>query len=119
MTTTSKDIAEKDGDLHDSIVFNMPTPDGNANIIVSEYSDGTIYRVDMLIGKAGSSVAAWCNALSRMTTFALRKHSLMEVIQELEDISTDRYSMVSGIPIRSGPEALSMALKHYKLLKRI
>ena len=105
--------------MFDNYTFTLPTPDGTASIFISENSNGTIYRVDMTIGKAGSSVAAWCNALSRMTTFALRYISLDDVIKELEDISSDRFQLAKGIAIRSGPEAMSIALQKYKLLRNL
>ena len=105
--------------IYDNYTFSIPAPDGTANIFVAENADGSIYRVDMSIGKAGSSVSAWCNAMSRMVTFALRNTPLEEVILELEDISSDRFQFSDGIPIRSGPEALCVALKRYKLIKKL
>ncbi len=112
-------IKDNSTGMYDNYTFTLPTPDGTASIFISENSNGTIYRVDMTIGKAGSSVAAWCNALSRMTTFALRFIPLDVVIDELEDISSDRFQLARGIAIRSGPEALSIALQKYKLLRNL
>ena len=97
---------------YDNYTFSLSTPDGDANIIIVE-CEGKIIRVDIMIGKAGSSVAAWCNAFSRMLTFALL-HGLPfdTVIEELTDIATDRYQYKDGIPIRSGPEAIAIALRN-------
>lgn len=109
----------KDIDVFNNYNFYIPSPDGKATITISEYEDGSIYRIDMNIGKSGASVAAWCNALSRMTTFALKNFSLEQVIKELEDISSDRFIYSNGMAIRSGPEALYVALTQYKILRRL
>jgi len=107
-------------DIYNNYTFNIPTPDGTANIFVAEKEDGSIYRVDMNIGKTGASVAAWCNALSRMTTFALTNGvSIKKVMEELKDIATDRTMFADGIYIRSGPEALAIALERYIILKKL
>lgn len=106
--------------IYTNYTFNLPTPDGSANIFISENEDGSIYRVDMSIGKTGASVAAWCNALSRMVTFALSGGiSIHKVVDELKDMATDRVMFVDGIFIRSGPEALAIALDRYRIIKKL
>lgn len=110
---------ERDG-MYENYTFSLPTPDGDATIVISEHSDGKIYRVDITIGKAGSSVAAWCNGFSRMLTFALNQGVALDaVIEELTDIASDRYQFADGIPIRSGPEAMAIAFKKYRSLKKL
>lgn len=104
---------------YENYTFSLPTPDGDANIIIIEEAN-RIVRVDIMIGKAGSSVAAWCNGFSRMLSFALSKGvPLDDVIEELSDIASDRFQFADGVPIRSGPEAMAIAFKKYRLLKRI
>ncbi len=111
--------SEEEG-MYENYTFALPSPDGDATIVISEHADGSIYRVDITIGKAGSSVAAWCNGFSRMLTFALNQGvSLDSVISELTDIASDRYQFADGIPIRSGPEAIAFAFKKYRSLRKL
>lgn len=105
---------------YENYTFSLPTPDGDATISITEDEHGRINRVDIIIGKSGSSVAAWCNAFSRMLTFALIHGLPLEtVIDELSDIASDRYQFGDGIPIRSGPEAMAIAFKKYRALKKL
>lgn len=108
------------GDIYENYTFAIPTPDGDATIIIVEDTDGSIHRVDILIGKAGSSVSAWCNGFSRMLTFALNQGVPLDlVIEELSDIASDRYQFADGVPIRSGPEAMAIAFKKYRAIKKL
>lgn len=104
---------------YENYTFSLPTPDGDATICITE-DKNVIVRVDITIGKAGSSVAAWCNGFSRMLTFALNQGVVLDsVIEELSDIASDRYQFADGIPIRSGPEAMAIAFKKYRVLKKL
>jgi len=105
---------------YENFTFSLPTPDGDATIFIVEGEDGKIVRVDITIGKAGSSVAAWCNGFSRMLTFAINKGvSLDDVIEELSDIASDRFQFSDGVPIRSGPEAMAIAFKKYRAIRKL
>lgn len=104
---------------YENYTFSLPTPDGDANIVIIEDED-SIVRVDIMIGKAGSSVAAWCNGFSRMLSFALQQGVPLDaVIEELSDIASDRFQFKDGVPIRSGPEAMAIAFKKYRALKKL
>ena len=92
--------------------FRVPSPDGMSTVFISEEESGP--HIQIFIGKAGSSVSAWSNALAAMATFALRTTSLNEVIDTLADITTDRVAYRDGVSSRSGPEALVIALRTYR-----
>jgi hypothetical protein len=96
--------------------FRVPSPDGPATIFITESPDGPFIQI--FIGKAGTSVAAWSDALAAMTTFALRSTSLDEVINALADITTDRIAYRGDTSSRSGPEALVIALRTYREILR-
>ena len=105
---------------YENFTFSLPTPDGDATIFIVEDEAGKIIRVDITIGKAGSSVAAWCNGFSRMLTFAINQGVALDaVIEELSDIASDRFQFSDGVPIRSGPEAMAIAFKKYRALKKL
>lgn len=108
------DMQEK----YDSITFHNPTPEGEATVIVVESQPGVIYKIFFTIGKAGSGVNAWAFALAEMVVFALQqKADLNDVIISLSNITSSRYiNDGSGIPCRSGPEALYLSLMKYRNL---
>lgn len=107
--------------LYQSYRYTIPLPGGaKANIFLTEDDDGQPHTVIYNIGKAGSDVSAWCNAVGRLTSFALQNTSLDEVIGELSDIATDRFIELNDKDktiCRSGPEALAIALRYYRDMK--
>ena len=92
------------------------TPDGKCVTNVTyDPEDMSILHIEMNIGKAGSSVAAWSNGFTRMIMLALRQGVPLDVvIAELSDISTDRFIIKDGITCRSGPEALAIVLRTFR-----
>lgn len=100
--------------LYKNFTHRIKTPDGTAIISIVYSKPGVIEHLEMNIGKAGSAVAAWCNAFSRMTFLALQSTSLDEVIDLLSDIATDRVVYADGVTCRSGPEAMAIALRNYR-----
>ena len=95
--------------------FRWTTPDGTANIFVTETNPVTI---SITIGKAGTSIAGWAYALSQFVNRSLRTDTLDEVIDILTDITTHQSSYNSnGVQCRSTPEAVAFALTEYKRMK--
>lgn len=89
------------------------TPDGTMFVNISE-RDSKPYRVDATIGKAGSAVNAWAQALSLSVTLALQNGiSLYDIIEGLSNNATDRISYSNGRVIRSGPDGLVNGLSIY------
>ena len=99
-----------------SYSFKYLTPDGNATIFIVEKADGEIERIDYFIGKAGSSVAAWCHGLVEFINFAIEKGiSLNDIINKISNITSGTsVRTVSGMTCRSGPEAIFLALMKYR-----
>lgn len=102
-------------DIFPMYSFRWTTPDGTANIFVTETKPITI---SITIGKAGTSIAGWAYALSQLVNLALRNHSVDEVIDILTDITTHQSAYNSnGVQCRSTPEAVAFALTEYKRIK--
>lgn len=97
----------------DSVNFRIPSPSGDVNIIINEQFPSKIYNVVILVGKSGTEVRALCDALSRMITFSVQNKSLVEVIDELSSITSDKIRDIKGIKVRSIPEAVFLALIKY------
>jgi hypothetical protein len=97
--------------------FRWTTPDGVATIFVIETEPLTI---SITIGKAGTSIAGWAYALSELTNLALTHHSIEEVINILQDITTHQSvtNIATGVECRSTPEAVGFSLSEYRRLKK-
>ena len=96
--------------------FRWTTPDGTANIFVTETNPITI---SITIGKAGTSIAGWAYALSHLVNLALEDHPVEHVIDILTDITTHQAAYNSnGVQCRSTPEAVAFALIEYKRIKQ-
>ncbi len=98
-----------------STSYKWKTPDGEAFVFIAETTPIT---VQIFIGKAGTSVASWAWALAEMTNFALEARSVDDVIEKLNDITTDRAVFHNGAECRSTAEALAFSLMEHKRGKR-
>lgn len=103
----------------DNITFNIPTPEGTANIIIVEHSPGVIYKIFFHIGKAGTGINAWAFALAEFVVSSLEHRELADIIGSLSGITSSRWIYSEqGVPCRSGPEALYLALLRYQNIYR-
>ena len=102
-------------EFYNGVSIRYLTPDGAAYINIVEDYPGKIRQIFFSVGKAGTSVNAWAFSLAEMTTFALQRESLHEVINKLSNITSERMVRVpNGMHIHSGPEALFLALVKYR-----
>lgn len=103
-----------------SVTYKLPTPDGGAVItIVEDPTTNEIVRIFFSIGKAGSTVNAYCDALARMIVLALSSsNDINTILEELSEITSDKQlSTGSGLVYRSGVEVLYLALVNYNRTK--
>lgn len=95
----------------DNVTYRLRTPDGNAIISIAEDDNKNISHITFQIGKAGSSVNAYCYALAQTVSYIIRDKGLNVALELLSGITSDRaVSFQSGIICRSGVEALYIAL---------
>ena len=104
----------KENRLYDSVMFSCRTPDGMLNAVFVEDA-GKLIQVQIIIGKAGASVAAWAQATADMVTLQLSTGVKPQTIMELlSSITTGRtITDVDGVPCRSGPEGLYICFNKY------
>jgi ribonucleoside-diphosphate reductase alpha chain len=96
-----------------STTVRVPTPDGIMYVSVSEFN-GVPWRVDIIIGKAGSAVMAWAHSLARLSTMALQGGAtLNELIDEIAGVTSDKLTMDRRTEVRSGPEGVAIAFIRY------
>jgi ribonucleoside-diphosphate reductase alpha chain len=89
----------------------MTTPVGDAFITISEH-EGKPFEVFIVVGKAGSIVAAECEALGRLISLAMRSGvSHREIIMQLRGISSDRAVGFGENKVSSLPDAIAQALE--------
>ena len=103
-------------DKFDAVTFQIVTPDGNMFITISEDDNGVPNAIWIHIGKAGSAVGAWSNALARLMTLCLDKGgTINDLIVELSNQTSDKFRMTNdGEAVRSGIEGVWVALMKYK-----
>ncbi len=99
-----------------SFTMKVETPDGNMFISVCEDGAGSPIRIEITIGKAGTALMAWANAVSRLSTLALNRGvSLTEILCEVSGISSERQAtrLLGRTSVKSGPDGLAKALMMY------
>lgn len=98
-----------------SMSYHVRTPEGMMYVIVM-HEDMKPVGIQVNIGKAGTTLAAWANAMSRVISLAFdHGASIPEIVQELSLQSSDRVSFNSNnVRIRSGPEGLAFALLRFQ-----
>ena len=103
------------GESYMCAVVRVQTPDGTLFVTVIEDDFGDPLEVRLSIGKTGSQVRAWTDAVQVMITMLLKAGlSIEDLIHNLSDITTGKITYHAGvIPIKSGPEGLAYALKIY------
>lgn len=99
-----------------SVTFQIPTPDGNMFVTITEDDDGKPNAVWIHIGKSGSAVGAWSNTLARTMTLALdHGATINDLLVELSSQTTDKFRITpEGEAVRSGIEGVWVALMKYK-----
>ncbi len=89
------------------------TPDGTMFVNVSELNDRP-YRVDALIGKAGTAINSWAQSLSQCVTLALQKGiTIYDIVECLSNNTSDRMANSNGRLVASGPDGLVNGLSIY------
>src|SRR3990167_4090680 len=97
-----------------SFTIKVKTPDGTLFVTIIEENE-TPRQIIMIIGKAGTRIQAWADALGRMITLLLQSNTdIYAILQEISGITTaNRATHISGVNIRSGPEGLAYAIMVY------
>lgn len=103
--------------MYESTSYRVESPDGTMFVIVADDERGKPIHIQINIGKAGASVSAWSHAMSRLMTVMLTNgFGINDLIRELSQTTSDKL-VLSGdgmIPIRSGIDAVCMALMMYR-----
>jgi hypothetical protein len=96
--------------------FSYRTPDGRVYVFVTETQPVSIR---ITIGKPGTSVAAWADALTGLVNELLHHRPVDEISSLLDGISSGSSAYnTNGSLCRSTPEAVSFALVEYLQQKR-
>ena len=108
---------DRGGDrIYSSLTYQIKTPDGMMYINLLEDKDGSLVMIDVQIGKAGGSLRVWAHTMGRLLTMLLEHGAYIDdLIDELSGQTTDKLAMhQGGLKVRSGPEAIYIALMKYK-----
>lgn len=93
-------------------VVRIRTPEGKAFLIIDEDpKTSNPIRFDLQLGKSGTALRSWSYAMGRMLTLSvLHGATIEDVITELSNVTTDKYS--GGV--RSGIDGLVKGLMRYQ-----
>lgn len=93
-----------------SSTIKVTTPDGPMFFTILE-NDNKPVSVDIVMGKAGSSIQAWSQALSHVITLALRSGiDILTIAEDISGITSDKTTFNSGRTVRSVPDAIAQAI---------
>lgn len=113
--SVSADVADRRSAV--TVSIKVPSPDGTMFVHIMEDETGTPRQILVHIGKAGLSVAAWADAISRTCSMLLQSGlvGVNDLINEFSSITTDKVRLTSdGEAVHSGPEAIARALIIYR-----
>lgn len=99
-----------------SVNVRVPTPDGTMYVTIMENENRRPFQILINIGKAGTSVSAWADALSRIVSKLFETGvGVNEIIEEFSLMGTDKVArMDDGSQVHSGPEGVAVALMRYR-----
>jgi len=102
-------------EANDCCVIRIDTPDGTMFVTVIENEQGDPFNLHVFIGKTGTQIRAWTDAVQALASLALEKGAhITDIITALSLVTSHKTTMHRGIiPIRSGPEGVAFALKTY------
>jgi len=101
---------------YNSSTIRVETPNGTMFVNILENQQGNPFKVIINLGKAGTPVSAWANALAELCSVLLeRGMSITDLIVHLSGITSERYkASINGPVVRSGPAGLVIALLKYR-----
>ena len=113
MNTLTK-LRPPEPEVMDAYTFRVQTTDGILYVTICEV-EGEPYKVALQIGKTGTQIRAWTEALQEVINITLDNNiSIMRAIEATSNITTGDIKIHQpGIQIRSGPEGVSYALRKY------
>lgn len=102
-------------DVLDAIVINIPSPDGTMNVVFAEH-EGKPVKVEIYIGKAGTTLRAWATCFAELMSMGLQNGIDIDTYCNMLIGQTSGKAIFykPGIEIKSGPEAVGMAILKYK-----
>lgn len=107
-------------DALSGITYKSTTPFGNAYVTVNENGYGQPFEVFINIGKAGSDVSAFAEALGRLISLTLRLPSDLSTVDRLQKVLSQMLGIGGGQSvgfgknrIRSLPDAIGKVLEKH------
>ena len=101
--------------MYKLISYRMPTPDGTMFVNINEDDERNFVKIEILVGKAGTSLRAYLQVLSAFITVMIKSGvSIYRIIEILSNQRTDRIAYLeNGRTVSSGAEALFIILTNY------
>ncbi len=92
----------------------VDSPSGAVFVHCDESLEGKLDSVMISIGKSGSEQRAWADALGRTITGMLKSQDLLDILNALSHITTDKaYRLSNGYVVQSSVDAVFYGLLLY------
>lgn len=102
-----------------SVTLKVVTPDGTMFVHIIESPPGLPFKLDVSMGKAGSSIQAWAQSLSKVISVCLRNGiPISAIAEEIGAENSDRITISNGRFVRSGPAGIAQAILMYLEFKK-
>lgn len=99
------------------VVINTKSPEGDMFVVLTDDHSGNLIDVQIHIGKTGSGLAAFTNAVSLLISSNLERGAkVKDLILLLSNITSAGFSLTNNgkIPIRSAIDGVVYALMQYE-----
>jgi hypothetical protein len=104
-------------DRFDAYSFKIHSPSGAMFLVVNEF-EGKLNSVQIYIGKTGSQVYAYVNAIGDLINLSLRNgFSLEDIITILSNQTSDKLVYAKTSPVRSDIDSIVLGFLRYKQQK--
>ena len=103
-----------------TVSIEVDTPDGKMFVNIMENDNGEPIRIHVIIGKAGTSIAAWAQGCSNLMSAMLVEGCGINKLIECLSLQTSggiARTLQSGEIVRSSPDGIVTALMQYRKVK--
>lgn len=108
--------------VYKSYIYRVNAPEGEMEIAVLE-SNGKPVGIIGHCGRSGTIVMSWMDAFCRVASMQMERGllSIQDLMNELSSTTSNELKMdrITNVPVRSGPEAIFIALSKYQTDKYI
>lgn len=99
-----------------SMSIRIDSPNGYLYLTILEDDSGRPCKIETIMGKTGTDLAAWARATDQLVNLLLDNGvGINEIVDRLSGIMVEKPKRLpSGIYVKSGPDGIAVAFMEYK-----